>query len=58
MEKIFSINEKELKAFVLTEAIKIPYSLYMQYYTIKEVPKEVGVDFAVLKIIVLISPLF
>lgn len=58
MEKIFSINDKEIKAFVLTEAIKIPYSLYMQYYTIKEVPKEIAIDFAVLKMVVLISPMF
>jgi hypothetical protein len=58
MENLFSINEKELKAFVLTEAIKIPYSLYMQYYNIKEVPKEIAVDFAVLKLVVLLSPLF
>jgi len=58
MEKIFSINDKEIKAFVLTEAIKIPYSLYMQYYNIKEVPKEIAVDLAILKIIVLISPMF
>lgn len=58
MEKIFSINDKEIKAFVLTEAIKIPYSLYMQYYSIKEVPKEIMVDFTVLKIITLLSPMF
>jgi hypothetical protein len=58
MEKIFSINDKEIKAFVLTEVIKIPYSLYMQYYNITEIPKEIAVDFAVLKIVVLLSPMF
>ena len=47
-----------LRLFIITEAIKMPYSIYRGHLTLKEVPAELAVDYAVLKFAEILEPFF
>lgn len=46
-----------LRLFILTEAIKLPYSIYRGRITVKDIPEELVVDYSVMKVAELIEPL-
>jgi hypothetical protein len=57
---IFTLLEAtplSLRLFILTEAIKLPYSIYRGRITVKDIPEELVVDYSVMKVAELIEPL-
>ena len=57
---IFALLEAtplSLRLFILTEAVKTPYSIYRGHITVKDIPAELAVDYAVMKFAELLEPL-
>jgi hypothetical protein len=46
-----------LRLFILTEAIKLPYSIYRGRITVKDIPGELVVDYGVMKFAEMVEPL-
>ena len=57
---IFTLLEAtplSLRLFLITEAVKLPYSIYRGHITVKDIPAELAVDYGVLKFAELVEPL-
>ena len=57
---IFTLLEAtplSLRLFILTEAVKLPFSIYRGRITVKDIPEELAVDYAVMKFAELLEPL-
>ena len=57
---IFALLEAtplSLRLFLITEAVKMPYSIYRGRITVKDIPAELAVDYGVMRLAELLEPL-
>lgn len=46
-----------LRVFLITEAFKIPYSIYRGHLNVKDIPEELAIDYGIMKVAELLEPL-